>query len=79
MNLSNSENKENEQYVKRHEEYQYLDLVREVIHKGKTKMDRTNVGTVSIFGAQSRYSLRNSKILKSNLTENITIPNSSII
>lgn len=62
MNLSNSENKENEQYVKRHEEYQYLDLVREVIHKGKTKMDRTNVGTVSIFGAQSRYSLRNNTL-----------------
>ena len=57
--IADSENKENETFVKRHEEYQYLDLVREVVRLGKTKMDRTNVGTISMFGTQSRYSLRN--------------------
>jgi thymidylate synthase len=58
-----NENKENEEFFKRHEEYQYLDMIKQVIRIGKTKIDRTNVGTVSMFGTQSRYTLRNSKIL----------------
>ena len=64
--ITDSENKENEAFAKRHEEYQYLDLIREVIRIGKSKMDRTNVGTINTFGTQSRYSLRNGihKILK---------------
>ena len=60
--IADTENKENEIFAKRHEEYQYLDLTRDVIKIGKTKMDRTNVGTISMFGTQSRYSLRNSII-----------------
>lgn len=43
---------------KRHEEYQYLDLVRKVIEEGAHRPDRTGTGTRSIFGAQMRYSLR---------------------
>lgn len=62
-----SENKENEEYSAKHEEYQYLDLIRRVIRVGKAKNDRTNVGTVGIFGAQSRYSLQNSNNISIDL------------
>ncbi len=37
---------------------QYLDLVRHVLEHGETKKDRTGTGTMSVFGYQSRYDLR---------------------
>lgn len=37
---------------------QYLSLVREVLESGEKKTDRTGVGTISIFGAQRKYDLR---------------------
>lgn len=37
---------------------QYLSLVEEVIKNGVEKKDRTGVGTISIFGAQRKYDLR---------------------
>lgn len=43
----------------RHEEYQYLDHIQNIIQNGFKRMDRTGVGTYGIFGAQMRYSLRN--------------------
>ncbi|KPJ00958.1 Thymidylate synthase [Papilio xuthus] len=42
-----------------HDEYQYLKLVKEIIDKGDKRIDRTCVGTLSVFGAMQRYSLRN--------------------
>lgn len=37
---------------------QYLSLVKEVLEKGEKKSDRTGVGTISIFGVQRKYDLR---------------------
>ncbi len=64
LNLNENQNKENikidqKLYVKPHEEYQYLSKIEEIFKHGHTRIDRTNIGTKSIFGTQSRYSLRN--------------------
>jgi len=65
---SQTENKENtiqnqpqhQKFSVRHEEHQYLDQIKHVVLNGTTKSDRTGVGTRSVFGAYSRYSLRDS-------------------
>lgn len=43
---------------KKHEELQYLELIRDLIENGTKKEDRTGVGTIGKFGAMMRFSLR---------------------
>jgi dihydrofolate reductase / thymidylate synthase len=45
-----------------HEEYQYLQLIKDIIDTGITRQDRTGTGTISKFGATMRYSLRDNVI-----------------
>ncbi|XP_052891286.1 thymidylate synthase [Anopheles moucheti] len=44
------------------EEQAYLQLIRDIIDKGSKRLDRTGVGTLSIFGSQMRFSLRDGVI-----------------
>lgn len=44
------------------EERQYLELIDRIMKTGLVKDDRTGVGTISLFGAQMRFSLRDNKL-----------------
>lgn len=43
--------------MERHPEYQYLDIMSELLERGDRRMDRTGEGTVSLFGKQMRFDL----------------------
>jgi thymidylate synthase len=45
-------------YLSVHPMKQYLDLVRQVLEHGEKKTDRTGTGTLSLFGLQAKYDLR---------------------
>jgi dihydrofolate reductase/thymidylate synthase len=43
------------------EELQYLNLIREIMRTGSVRTDRTQVGTLSQFGASMRFNLQNNR------------------
>ena len=56
------QNGEAEKKNEQHEEYQYLNLIRDIIARAEHRSDRTGTGTLSVFGATARYSLRNNTL-----------------
>ena len=42
---------------RRHPEYQYLDLLQELLDRGDRRMDRTGVGTLALLGREMRFNL----------------------
>jgi thymidylate synthase len=46
----------------RHPEDQYLELMQSILDAGDRRVDRTGVGTLSLFGAMARFSLRDGRV-----------------
>lgn len=46
----------------RHPEQQYLDLMQDIMEGGDRRVDRTGVGTLSLFGAMARFDLSGGKV-----------------
>lgn len=46
----------------RHPEQQYLDLMQDIMESGDRRVDRTGVGTLSLFGAMARFDLSDGKV-----------------
>ena len=51
------ESRANPRQVSNHPEQQYLDLMRRIWSEGSERVDRTGVGTRSVFGTQLRFDL----------------------
>jgi len=56
----NGESPSKQQAPVNRDEMHYLDLLRHIIANGEQRMDRTEVGTLSVFGSQMRFDMRNS-------------------
>jgi len=49
--------------LENNDEQQYLDHIKNILANGHKKMDRTKVGTLSLFGVQMRYNLKDCMII----------------
>ena len=49
----------NHQPNSRSDEFKYLDLAKHILEHGKERVDRTGVGTLSVFGTQLRFDISN--------------------
>lgn len=49
-------------FERKHEEYQYLNLIQSVLRVGSLRPNRTGVDTLALFGNMMRFSLRQNKI-----------------
>ncbi|XP_020288183.1 thymidylate synthase [Pseudomyrmex gracilis] len=56
---NNHETDKKDQTIKEHGEYQYLRLIEKIIKSGTQKSNRTGIDTLSTFGEQMRFELRN--------------------
>jgi len=45
---------------KQHQEYQYIELICELLTTGEQRIDRTGIGTLALFGKKMTFSLRDS-------------------
>ncbi|CAD6184279.1 unnamed protein product [Caenorhabditis auriculariae] len=59
VQYSNGSEQKEDRRLENQDECNYLNQVRHVLKKGITRSDRTGVGTISVFGTQARYNLRN--------------------
>lgn len=48
--------------MKNKEEIEYLNLLKDIIENGSSRMDRTGIGTKSLFGTRLKFSLENNKV-----------------
>ena len=62
FNLGKRKELEAKKKVKYTDEFQYIFLIKNVFKTGIYRNDRTNIGTLSIFGYNMRFDLRNNKI-----------------
>nr|CAD7411619.1 unnamed protein product [Timema poppensis] len=62
-------NQQKDSDVALHDEEQYLNHIRQILTRGSRREDRTGVGTLSLFGAQMRYSLRDGEFI--NLSQGV--------
>jgi thymidylate synthase len=46
----------------RHPEFQYLDLMQQILDRGDRRVDRTGVGTLSVFGAMCRFDISGGEV-----------------
>ena len=52
--------KTSNEFPQQHEEFQYLDIIRDLIKNGKEKNDRTGTGILGSFGRMMRFDLSES-------------------
>ncbi len=47
---------------KNKDEINYLNMIKKILNKGLYKLDRTNIGTISLFGKSFKYNIRNYRL-----------------